>query len=716
MKQPIKKPLAIAIALSTCLLTLLGGQRQPANAQFQPAPQAAYSFFGQQIPLTPQPNVIAVAFEPQTGTRGVGLSSYAQLEADLRGESLGTRGGRSTSPFRFDVRVSPLGDRYALVSVEENASEVQQAIRQQRYVKTTLPVLTVGSGADAAQVVLPNEVLLSLEPNLSGSEVQALLNRYGLEVIRPLQFSRDRYIVRSRRETGLAILEVANRLSSAVGVESATPNFIQSVPYRVQSQDVEDAALSDRPNATEQLQQLLESFPKIDTAFPSTLFPLAWHLDSTPQRGRLQPRTDIRANTAWNESDGGEGVVVAIIDSLIQWDHPDLAQNLYSTQNHPNRYPGEEYGWDFTSGAANCPDRASDSCVPGDPDTRISDAEIALLQPHLQNTFQLSDAELLETYSSLATQIRESYPSLTSTRAASIIRNVIRGDISSEFHGTWSAGVVAAHPQGGEGAIGVAPRAKILPVRVFGVEGEITTARLIEAVGYAADRGADVINMSLGSAVPDQAFVNQIFAILDEYPELVIIASAGNSSVDGVGFPAATPGVLSVGATNLEGQRTYYSSYGGGLDVVAPGGETNLFQQGGILTTGGTWVDGFWNGLEVPPYGWGVALDPMGKYVQVQGTSFSAPAVSGVVALMKGVNPSLGRDRLLEVLRETASYEGLTLTRADLNRYRLQREVGLTLMADRVSGLFPFPEPISPQEYFFGAGLVDAAAAVQAVR
>ncbi len=713
MKRPTGTPLLGAIALSTGLLTLLAAHRQPATAQFQPAPQDSYSFFGQQIPLTTQSDVVAVAFAPQSGTRGVGQPAYAQLEADLRGEPTGTRGGRSPSPLRFDVWVSPLGDRYALVTTEDGET-VRQAIAQRPYVEATLPVLTVGSGEDAAQVVLPNEILLSLEPDLSGSERQALLNRYGLEVVRPLQFARDRYLVRSRREVGLAVLEVANRLHGAVGVESATPNFIQSVPYRVQAQDIEDATLSDRPNAAAQLQQLLGSFPKIDTAFPSSLSPLAWHLDSTPQRGRLQPRTDIRATEAWGEGNGGEGVVVAVIDSLIQWDHPDLAQNLYSTQDHPDRYPGEEYGWDFTS-EANCPNAQPD-CIPGDPDTRISAAEVDLLRPHLQNTFQLSDAALLETYSGLAGRIKERYPSLSSARTASLIRNLIRGDISSEFHGTWSAGVVAAHPQGGEGAIGVAPMAKILPVRVFGIEGEITTARLIEAVGYAADRGADVINMSLGSAVPDQAFVDQIFAVLDENPELVIVASAGNDSVDGVGFPAATPGVLSVGATNLEGQRTYYSSYGGRLDVVAPGGETNLFQQGGILTTGGTWVDGFWSALEAPPYGWGAALDPLGKYVQVQGTSFSAPAVSGVVALMKGVNPSLERDRLLAVLRETASYEGLTLTRADLNRYRLQREVGLTLMEDRVSGLFPFPEPISPEEYFFGAGLVDAEAAVEAVR
>ena len=63
------------------------------------------------------------------------------------------------------------------------------------------------------------------------------------------------------------------------------------------------------------------------------------------------------------------------------------------------------------------------------------------------------------------------------------IRNFIRMNVSSEFHGTWSAGVIAAQPQAGQGAIGVAPHAEIMPVRVFGLGGEISSARLIEAIG-----------------------------------------------------------------------------------------------------------------------------------------------------------------------------------------------------------------------------------------
>ena len=199
----------------------------------------------------------------------------------------------------------------------------------------------------------------------------------------------------------------------------------------------------------------------------------------------------------------------------------------------------------------------------------------------------------------------------------------------------------------------------------------------------------------------------------------MIVASAGNESLDGVGFPAAIPGVVSVGATNLQGQRTVYSSYGGRLDLVAPGGETIDVKSGGILTTGGTFLDGFWQGLALPSFAWGFALDPLGKYVQVQGTSFSAPAVSGVVALMRGEDPRrrLSRDRLLSVLKQSTGYQGLTISPADQVTYRLKKALGFGVEPIlRPSGIFPLPQPIAPQQYYYGSGLVNAEAAVLGVK
>ncbi|MEO1145550.1 MAG: S8 family serine peptidase [Cyanobacteria bacterium J06638_22] len=730
--QQISTRLASSVMVSGCLagaIALLPTAitfSSIAHAQMadtQPTDDLYYTFYGRQIPLRSRPDIVAVQFRPTSGSRSRGaLPQYLQLQDDLQtGMSSGTRGdGRLEEPAEgIEVNVEPLGDRFALVTPTDagrSTDDIRQRVQDQNYVEDTLPVLSLsGVSDDAAEmtVVLPNEIVVGFESELSNSEIQYLLYRYDLEVIRPLQFTENRYLVRSLRENGIGVLHTANRLAQEIGIQSAAPNFVQSVSYQVQDARFADAGTV--PDANERLLDELAALPTLDTPFDSNLLPLAWHLNSTPQRGILQTRTDVRATEAWERSNGGEDVVVAVIDSLIQWDHPNLAQSIYTVpESTPNLLPGEVHGWDFTNYQVLC--TAQDICVSGDPDTRISQEELAVLRPAFQETFALSDSEILSLYESYVGWFLAENPSLTDAELARMMRNIIRSEISAEFHGTWSAGVIASQPADAQGVVGVAPNAEILPVRVFGLGGEITPSRLIEAVGYAAERDVDVINMSLGSMWPHQDLVDQVFNVLDENPDLVIVASAGNDNLDGVGFPAATPGVISVGATNLEGRRTFYSSYGGRLDVVAPGGETTLFNRGGILTTGGTWVDGFWDGMEIPSYSWDVSLDPMGYYVQVQGTSFSAPTVAGVVALMRGVNPGMDRDRITTILQDTASYDGLSLSAGDRNRYRLQREVGMTLMEDRLSGVFPLPDPVSAEEYFFGHGLVNAEAAVNAAR
>lgn len=686
----------------------------PAAAQAQTnRSDIYYTFYGQRIPLTLRSDRIAVLLAPPaSGARG-GVSAYQQLERALSGRS-GGRGGDSAPALAVTLR--PLGSRYAVIELPGLDAELAAAVQdrlQPPYVEATLPVLSRAGGDDT--IVLPNQIIVSFEPDTPQSQVQLTLSRYGLEVIRPLQFTQNRYLVSAREGDGLRVLSLANQLNGVVGIQSATPNFVQTVPYHAVPQ-----SLDRTPTATStDLDSLLARLTG-PSAWPvaTDLFPLHWHLDSAAFRGPHQPRTDIQAVQAWQQGTQGEGVVVAVIDSLIQWDHPDLANSLYTVPDtQPNRLPGEVHGWDFSNQTQTC---EGDRCAMGDPDTRISTAELNLVRPNLQNTFLLSDAELLAQYPSLAEKIQTARPEFSQRRVASVIRDWIRGDIMAEFHGTWSSGVIAASPAAERGVVGVAPDAQILPVRVFGLGGEITMAALVEAVGYAADRGVDVINLSLGGLLPDRELTDQIMAVLDAHPDLVIIASAGNASLDGVGFPAAIPGVVSVGATTLEGRRTFYSSYGGGLDVVAPGGDISQVGLFGILTTGGTGVPGFWRGMEPPTTPWGVGLDGLGQFVQVQGTSFSAPATSGTVALMLAANGNLSRDQVTEILASTASYTGLGLTQSEANQYRLQAEVGLGTAVDnqvlRPSGIFSFPQPISPEQYYFGRGLVNAAAAVERAR
>ncbi|MGA7933307.1 MAG: S8 family serine peptidase [Kovacikia sp.] len=683
---------------------------QPASA----SSDLYYTFYGQRIPLVLRQDTIAVAFKPQPKTRGLFRPLYQQLQQDLQKDLLNSTSRSPKANPSQGIEVSPLGEDYALVKLPAGTrsldSGVAQRVQQQPYVESTLPVLARKEGNQMRDetIILPNEILVSFDRGLSIGQIQSLLDRDNLTIVRPLRFTQNRYIVKSRTAAGIAILAVANRLHDLSGVQSATPNFIQSLPFGVQEQMQGDrtAAISE---TTDLNQRLVSLAPPPNSPFPKSLLPLQWHLDSRPERGRF-PRTDLHAVEAWQHSSSGRGVVVAVIDSVIQWDHPDLVANVYTVGNVRNKLAGETHGWDFSGDNG------------GDPDTRLSDSELAELRPDFQNTFQLSDGDLLKQYDGLAKQVKAKRSDYTDRQVADVIRNYIRSTIAAEFHGTWVSGVIAAHPQGDRGAVGVAPNAKLLPVRVFGLGGKIASDSLIEAIGYAAERGADVVNMSLGGLLPDEDLTDQLFHVLDTHPNLLIVASAGNESLDGAAFPAAIPGVVSVGATNLNGNRAFYSSFGGRLDVVAPGGETTLKAKGGILTTGGTGAAGFWEGIAAPKQGWGMALDPQGNYVQVQGTSFSSPNVAGVLALMQGENQGhrLRRDRLVTLLKQTASYTNLAVSQADANRYRLQAAIGFGTAIDfpfiRPSGVFGQPHVVSAQQYYFGSGLVNADAAVRAVK
>jgi len=670
-----------------------------------------YTYKGQKIPLDIRPDAIAVAFKPMPSTRGEIQPLYLQLQQALQP---GTRGIDS------GVEVEPLGESYAIVNFPTTrgmSNSVEQQAQQQPFVQETLPVLTRSDRQET--IILPNEIVLSFQPGLSEAQKNIILQQNKLDVIRPLRFSRDLVLVRSTAVAGVEVLTVANQLNQVKGVRSASPNFIQSIAERQRQQVLNRATPS--PD--------LQTFDWINRAQPnsraiapeSAFLDLQWHLYSPPLKQCLHakaplenclqtgskervslPRTDLRVKEAWKQSNGGKGVVVAVLDSLIQWDHPNLQSSLY-TVTTTNKCPGETHGWDFTLTAA---PRTTDPCQIGDDDTRISATELAIITPHFQRTFQLADGNLIQAYPALARQILRRNPKLSQSGLAALMRRVIRGEIASEFHGTQVSSVIAAQPKGGRGVVGVAPNTKILPVRVFGLNGQFIPANYLEALAYAADRGADIINLSLGALLPNPAEEEVIAALLKQYPNLVIVASTGNENKLSVSFPSGYAGIVAVGATNLSGNRAPYSNFGKGLTLVAPGGDMSNTWQGGILTVGGTWLPEFWQGLSMPTRPWSPVLDPKGEYWWVEGTSFSSPAIAGVVALMKGEDPQrkLNRDRLISILKASATYDGLTLSREETNFYnqRLRkREIATS---------------ISPQQYFFGSGLVNADVALQEVK
>ncbi|MCA1721261.1 MAG: S8 family serine peptidase [Actinobacteria bacterium] len=186
-------------------------------------------------------------------------------------------------------------------------------------------------------------------------------------------------------------------------------------------------------------------------------------------------------------------------------------------------------------------------------------------------------------------------------------------------HGTHVSGIVAAVGGNGIGGAGLAPGARVLPVRVMDATGSGFDSDAARGLVWATDHGATVANMSLGG--PDRSSVMDTAVTYALNHGVSVVVSAGNAGLDGdpVEWPAANPGVIAVGAVDIAGVRPGWSSSGPHLAVAAPGV--------GILST-----------------------VPGGGYSSWSGTSMAAPFVSASVALLRhgaALTPAQVRSRLM---------------------------------------------------------------------
>eukprot|EP01061_Rhynchopus_euleeides_P039594 TRINITY_DN6791_c0_g1_i1.p1 TRINITY_DN6791_c0_g1~~TRINITY_DN6791_c0_g1_i1.p1 ORF type:complete len:793 (+),score=23.04 TRINITY_DN6791_c0_g1_i1:81-2459(+) len=211
--------------------------------------------------------------------------------------------------------------------------------------------------------------------------------------------------------------------------------------------------------------------------------------------------------------------------------------------------------------------------------------------------------------------------------------------MDSSWHGTHVAGTIAANAND-MGVVGVAPRARILPVRVLGKCGGGSLSDITDGILWAAGlhvsgvpanpNPAQVINLSLGAEETCSQYLQSVITKVTSIGVTVVV-SAGNENKDASLFaPGNCASVITVGASNHNGDRAWYSNYG--RTIYAPGGETHDSagyeihgKKYGILST---LNDGLTT-LGAPTYGY------------YQGTSMAAPHVSGVVALMLSIRATL---------------------------------------------------------------------------
>jgi len=268
-------------------------------------------------------------------------------------------------------------------------------------------------------------------------------------------------------------------------------------------------------------------------------------------------RADIKATAGWEETIGKETVIIAVIDTGIDLEHPDLINKI-----SPNSY-------DFVD--------------------------------------QDSEPEYIH------------------------------------WHGTHVAGIAGAETNNGEGIAGVAWNCKVMPLKVFWIDpadGLPTTddSLIIDAIRYAADNGADVINMSLGGPDPNPPLEEALKYAYDR--DVVIVSTTGNDG-GAVLYPAAYDDYcLAVAATNNKDERVTFSN----------SSEDPLWQ----------WESNFGPEVDVAAPGlyiWScdlVSEDPDFPYVPASGTSMSAPHVAGLAALIKSLKPHLTAAEIMSIIRYSA--------------------------------------------------------------
>ena len=309
-------------------------------------------------------------------------------------------------------------------------------------------------------------------------------------------------------------------------------------------------------------------------------------MPNDPYYGNQWYLAKIKADSAWSKISESPDIVIAVIDSGVDLNHPDLTNNIWVNEKEiPNNKIDDDHngfmddynGWDFVN---NVPDPT----------------------PKFNGTW---------------------------TEAG----------IS---HGTMIAGIIAAQGNNNRGVAGVTWRAKIMSLKVINDKGEGRISDVIRAIDYATNNGADIINLSFVNFTYNQAMQDAIYRA--HQAGVIIVAAAGNEQANGSAYnlvktpiyPACYDGeligenmVIGVVATDGLDQKAGFSSYGAScVDIAAPGiSFFNTVVPGTDLNDYNRYYDGYWSG-----------------------TSMAAPLVSGALALILQANPELNAREAVNIL------------------------------------------------------------------
>jgi len=395
----------------------------------------------------------------------------------------------------------------------------------------------------------------------------------------------DRFVIRASRETIEEVCETHGlRLIRALGRPGL---FLVAAPEGVSADELQSSVWADLRVAELEREGTAKT-PQVglDGKLSQSTLATLGGLDRTPMdffggsawTGYVeQPAAKlIGADRAHADQQTGNGVIVAVIDTGVDPDHSLLKDSLVPGYDFTRDLPGTGSEW-----------------------ADLRQSTVAILHKFQSTVAILHQSTVAILHQSTVAILHQSTVALAADGAPTTLDQAADPLPASFGHGTMVAGLIHV----------VAPQAWIMPLKAFRADGSARVSDIVRAIYYAADNGANVINMSFALDRASGAVRSAIQYATNR--GVICVGSAGNEGREAIVYPAALRRVIGVASTTLEDTRAPFSNYGERLvEVAAPGEDL-------------------------------ITAYPGGHYAAASGTSFSSGLVSGAAAVLAGLKPNL---------------------------------------------------------------------------